>query len=363
MKLYYRLCRHGQATLSMRAWSEVIEFWTLARKGPIMNRRDVLALSLTTLAGMALAPPAAFAQGRYPDRPVRLVIPFPPGGIYDAVGRPWAERVKALLGTIVVENQGGAGSSLGAAAVARAQPDGYTILLGGISALVINPVAASRPPYDPIKDFEPISILGFSSSTFVVHPSLPVRDLKELIAYAKANPGKLSYGSSGVGSINHLSGELLKSLSGIDIPHVPYRGAGPAMTDLIGGQIQVNVQSVSGQVIELHRGGKLRMLAVTSPVRLEASPDIPTAVESGLPTLIAQQFIGLFAPRGTPKAIIDQIAEATHKALAVRELQQLFITSGFEPALDTGPEQTRRVVADEIVRWTPLIKSIGLKLD
>jgi tripartite-type tricarboxylate transporter receptor subunit TctC len=328
-----------------------------------MKRRDLLALGLATVSAQALMPRRSLAQGRYPDRPVRLVIPFPPGGIYDAVGRPWAERVKPLFGTIVVENQGGAGSSLGAAAVARSQPDGYTILLGGISALVINPVASSRPPYDPVKDFEPIAILGVSSSTIVVHPSLPVQNLNELVAYAKANAGKLSYGSSGVGSINHLSGELLKSLTGIDIPHVPYRGAGPAMTDLISGHITVNVQSVSGQVIELHKAGKLRMLAVTSPKRLAAAPDIPAAVESGLTGLVAQQFIGLFGPRGTPKAIVDQLADATHKALADRELQTLFLSSGFEPALDTGPEQTRRVVADEIARWTPLIKSIGLKLD
>jgi tripartite-type tricarboxylate transporter receptor subunit TctC len=329
----------------------------------MMKRRDVLTLCLAAVAERALPTSAAYAQGRYPERPIRLVVPFPPGGIYDAVGRPWAERMKTLLGTIVVENQGGAGSSLGAAAVARSQPDGYTILLGGISALVINPLAASRPPYDPVRDFEPIAILGHSSSTIVVHLSLPVRDLKELIAYAKANPGKLSYGSSGVGSINHLAGELLKSLAGIDIPHVPYRGAGPAMTDLIGGQIQVNVQSVSGQVIELHRGGKLRMLAVTSPARLDAASEIPTAVESGLAGLVAQQFIGLFAARATPKAIIDQVADATHKALAAREFQQAFLSLGFEPALDLGPEQTRRVVAQEITRWTPLIKSIGLKLD
>jgi tripartite-type tricarboxylate transporter receptor subunit TctC len=328
-----------------------------------MNRRDVLALSFAALAGGCLAPAAARAQGRYPDRPVRLIVPFPPGGVYDAVGRPWAERMKPLLGTVIVENQGGAGSSLGAAAVARSQPDGYTILLGGISALVINPIASSRPPYDPIRDFEPITILGHSSSTIVVHPSLPVRDLKELVAYAKANPGKLSYGSSGVGSINHLAGELLKSLTGIDIPHVPYRGAGPAMTDLIAGQIQVNVQSVTGQVIELHRSGKLRMLAVTSPARLVAAPDIPAAVESGLRELVAQQFIGLFAPRGTPAGVIERVAQATHTALSDRELQQMFITSGFEPALDIGPEETRRSVAAEIARWSPLIKSIGLKLD
>ena len=347
----------------MTPWSAVIEIWTLTRKDPMMKRRDVLTLCLAAVAEQALPTSAAYAQSRYPERPIRLVVPFPPGGIYDAVGRPWAERMKTLLGTIVVENQGGAGSSLGAAAVARSQPDGYTILLGGISALVINPVAASRPPYDPVRDFEPIAILGYSTPTILVNPSLPVRNLSELIAHAKANPGKLSYGSSGVGSINHLCGELLKSLSGIDIPHVPYRGGGPAMTDLIAGQIEVNVQSISSQVIELHRAGKLRMLAVTSPGRLEAAPDIATAVESGLTGLVAQQFIGLFGPRAMPKFAIDRIAEATHKALGERGLQQQFIAAGFEPALDIGPEQTRRVVADEIVRWTPLIKSIGLKLD
>jgi tripartite-type tricarboxylate transporter receptor subunit TctC len=307
----------------------------------MMKRRDVLVLGSAALSAQAQVLRRSFAQARYPDRPIRLIVPFPPGGVYDAVGRPWAERMKPLLGTVIVENQGGAGSA-GAAAVARSQPDGYTILLGGISALGINPVASSRPPYDPVRDFAPVSLLGFSSSTIVVHPSLPVRDLKELIDYAKANSGKLSYGSSGVGSINHLAGELLKSLTGIDIPHVPYRGAGPAMTDLIAGQIQVNVQSVTGQVIELHRAGKLRMLAVTSPARLVAAPDIPAAVESGLRELVAQQFIGLFAPRGTPAGVIEQVAKATHTALADRELQQMFITSGFEPA--SMPARRRRAV-------------------
>src|SRR6267142_1226585 len=203
----------------------------------MMKRRDVLTLCLAAVAQRALPTSAAYAQGRYPERPIRLVVPFPPGGIYDAVGRPWAERVKALLGTIVIENLGGAGSSLGTAAVARAQPDGYTILLAGNSGLVINPIAATRSPYDPVKDFEPISILGLNPTAIEVHPSQPIKTLKELIDYAKANPGKLSYGSSGVGTVNHLIGELLKSQTGTDIAHVPYRGAGPAMTDLISGHI------------------------------------------------------------------------------------------------------------------------------
>lgn len=176
-----------------------------------MKRRDALTLGATALLAGVLPPGRAFAQaGRYPERPIRLVIPFTTGGVNDAVGRPWAEKMKSLVGTVVVENIGGAGGSLGAAAVARAQPDGYTILLAGMGSQVINPIAAARPLYDPIKDFEPIAILGLTGLTIAVHPSLPVHDLKELIAYGKANPGKLSFGSSGVGAMTHLTGELFK---------------------------------------------------------------------------------------------------------------------------------------------------------
>ena len=328
-----------------------------------MKRRDVLAFGLAATSALALTPFSAFGQSRYPERPIRLVIPYPPGGVYDATGRPWAEKVKTLLGTIVVENIGGAGSSLGTAAVARAQPDGYTILLAGNSGLVINPIAATRSPYDPVKDFEPISILGLNPTAIDVHPSQPIKTLKELIDYARANPGKLSYGSSGVGTVNHLIGELLKSQAGIDIAHVPYRGAGPAMTDLISGHIPMLLQSVTGQAIEMHQTGKLRMLAITSTARLAAAPEIPTVGEAGVPGLAAQQFIGLFAPRGTPKAIIEQISQATRKAMADRELQRMFITSGFAPDLDSNPDKARRLLDEEIAKWAPVIKAIGLKLD
>ncbi len=328
-----------------------------------MKRRDLLAFGLAAMSAPALTPRSVLGQSRYPDRPIRLVIPYPPGGVYDATGRPWAEKVKTLLGTIVVENIGGAGSSLGTAAVARAQPDGYTILLAGNSGLVINPIAATRSPYDPVKDFEPISILGLNPTAIEVHPSQPIKTLKELIDYAKANPGKLSYGSSGVGTVNHLIGELFKSQTGTDIAHVPYRGAGPAMTDLISGHIPMLLQSVTGQVIEMHRAGKLRMLAVTSAARLPAAPDVPTVGEAGMPGLAAQQFIGLFAPRGTPKEIVEQISQATRKAMADHDLQRMFITSAFEPDLDSNPDKARRLLEEEIARWTPVIKAIGLKLD
>jgi tripartite-type tricarboxylate transporter receptor subunit TctC len=328
-----------------------------------VKRRDALVLGLATLSARALAPRSAVAQSRFPERPIRLVIPFAPGGVYDAVGRPWAERMKTALGTMIVENQGGGGGSLGAATVARAQPDGYSLLLGGIGPLVINPIAASRTPYDPIKDFEPISILVVTAFSVAVHPALPVRTLTELLDYAKSNPGKLSYGSAGVGSGNHLTGELLKSLTGVDIVHVPYRGAGLAITDLVGGQIPMIMANVTGQVIELHRAGKLRMLAVSSPNRLIAAPDIPSAAEAGLPGLISRNFIGVLAPARTPQAIVTQISQATRIAMADRDLQQIFISSGLEPSQDSSPEQARRFLEEEIARWTPIIKSIGLKLD
>ena len=329
-----------------------------------MRRRDVLELGLAAVAARALAPRAAVAQAKYPDRPIRLVIPFPPGGGYDAIGRPWAEKIKPLLGTIVVENQGGGGSSLGAATVARARPDGYTILLGGSSTHITEAILKSRPLYDPLKDLEPISNVAVAPFALAMHPSVPATTLLEFIGYVKANPGKLSYGHAGVGSLNHLTGELLKSLAGIPgLVQVPYRGSGPATTDTLAGQVAMVTPAVTAPLLEYHRTGKLRILAVTSPARLIAAPDIPTAVEAGVPGMVSQQLIGLFAPAGTPKAIIDQIASATRTALAEKAYQQFLIEAGFEPDIDSTPEKFRRVIEDDIAKWTPVVKAIGVRLD
>ena len=328
-----------------------------------MRRRDLLGIGLAALASSARAPRRALAQTKYPDRPIRLVVPFPPGGGYDAVGRPWAERIKPLLGTVIVENQGGGGSSLGAAAVARARPDGYTILLGGSSTHITEAVLKSHPLYDPIKDLEPISNVVVAPFALAIHPAVPARTLQEFIDYAKANPGKLSYGHAGVGSLNHLTGELLKSLTGADIVQVPYRGSGPATADTLSGHVAMVTPAVTGALLELHRTGKLRILAVTSPARLIAAPDIPTAVEAGIPGMISQQSIGLFAPAGIPRAIIEQISVASRTALADRTYQQMLIESGFEPDLDSTPEKFRRSIEEELARWTPVVRGIGLKLD
>src|SRR5215470_1984459 len=329
-----------------------------------MKRRDLLAYFASALCGWGIARRSALAQAKYPDRPIKLIVPFVPGGVNDAVARVWADRVKAPLGAVYIENQGGAGGAVGAAAVAHAQPDGYTILLGGAGSQVLNPIGMSRPLYDPIRDFEPIAILATTSLTIVVTPSLPVHTLKELIAYAKANPGQLVYGSAGTGSMTHLAGELFKSLAGTpDVVHVPYKGSGASLTDVISGQVPIIVANVTGQVLELHKSGKLRMIVVTGPERLVADREIPTAVESGLPGMVSVNFTGLFAPAKTPKPIVDQIASATAAALASEEVRKNLIEQWLEPYSDSTPEKTRRFVEQDIARWTPVIRAIGLKLN
>lgn len=327
-----------------------------------LHRRQFLQIAASA-AALPITRGVAHAQP-FPNRPIRLVIPFPPGGAFDAVGRPWAERAKPLLGTIVVENIGGGGSSLGAAAVARAQPDGYTILLGGTQTHVNEALLKSKPLYDPVKDLDPIAGVAANVLCIAVHPSLPVQNLKELVAYAKSNGGKLSYGHSGAGSIQHLAGELFKSLTGTpDIVQVPYRGTGPVIADLVAGQIPIGTPGVTGQVLELHRTGKLRVLALTSRNRLPPAPDMPTAAEQGFPELVVTGSIGLLAPAGTPAEIIQRIAQASRAAVADPSYQKLLLDAGIEPALDSTPDKLRRTLADDVTLWTPVVKTLGLKID
>jgi tripartite-type tricarboxylate transporter receptor subunit TctC len=248
--------------------------------------------------------------------------------------------------------------------VARAQPDGHTMLLANTSVMVLNPAIMTKPPYDPAKDFAPIAIIAISASGIMVHPSVPATNLKEFIAYAKANAAKLSYGSAGSGTMTNLAGELFKQLIGApEIVHVPYKGAGPSISDLVSGHIPMATINVTGQLLDLHRAGKIRILAVTSPQRLKGAPEIPTAIESGLPDMVAQLFTGVFVPAGTPKAIIDQIYQAAHKAMGDQGLIKALTDSGLEPTPESGPEQTQRFIHEEVARWTPIVKAAGLKLD
>jgi tripartite-type tricarboxylate transporter receptor subunit TctC len=329
-----------------------------------MRRRDLLALGLSALPIAALRSLPTFAQGRYPVQPIRLVVPRSAGGVVDVVARLWAEQVTPRLGTVVVEDQGGGGGTIAAAAVARARPDGYTLLAGTNSELIISPVIMSRPPYDPVKDLAPIVISAVSVSALMVHESLPVHTLQELVAYAKANPGTLSYGSAGTGTSAHLCAELFKRLAGLpDIVHVPYKGANPGLIDFYSGRLPMFAASISPQVLAMHRAGKIRILVAGTNRRLIAAPDIPISADVGFPDLITLMFMGVFAPTGTPRPIIDEIAGVTLQILADEEFQKALIQAGFEPVTDSGPEQTAKFIQEELVRWTPVLKASGIKMD
>jgi tripartite-type tricarboxylate transporter receptor subunit TctC len=327
-----------------------------------MHRRDLLAFGLASASIAALRSFPASAQATYPEHQIRLVVPRAAGGVVDVVARLWAERAKPQLGGIVIENQGGGGGTIAATAVARAAGDGYTLLAGTTSELVINPVIMSQPSYDPIKDLVAISITAVSVSSLMVHESVPARTLRELIAYAKANPGKLSYGSAGTGTPSHLCGELFKLLADLpDIVHVPYKGAAPGLADFFSGHIPMMAASVSPPVLEMHRAGKIRILVAGTGRRLAGAPDIPISTDVGFPDLITQQFMGLFAPAGTPRQIIEQIAALTQEITADKDFQNKLVRAGFEPVTDSGPQAAAKYVHEELARWTPLLKASGLR--
>jgi tripartite-type tricarboxylate transporter receptor subunit TctC len=327
----------------------------------MLPRRQVLSL-LSAAASWPSFTTVSLAQ-TYPSRPIRLIVPFPPGGVNDTVARPWAEKMRDQLGSIVIENIGGAGGAVGATAAARAAPDGYTLLFSPEGTLLVTPIASKRPAYD-WKSFEPIAILVKSAVGFVVHPSAPFRTLNEVAAFAKAKSSSLSYATAGVGTANHLAVELFKSLAGApDIVHVPYRGAGPALNGLVAGDVQFGAVVVTGNVLGLHRAKKIQLIAVSSRTRLQAEPDIPTAVEEGFADLIWDGFHGVFAPANTNAEIVRRLAAASHVVMAEKAFQQFLRNSGLEPEPDSTPEEARRIVASEIERWTPVIKGIGLQLE
>ena len=323
-----------------------------------MDRRDVLKFGLA--ASAAAIAPRAFAQA-FPNRPIKLVVPFSAGGVNDIVGRQWAERMKPLLGSVFIENLGGAGGTLGVMEVQRADPDGHTILLGSTSTMVLNTMNAVKVSYDPVKDFVPIAIFCVSSTSIAVHPSVPATNVKELVAYVKANTGKLSYGSAGTGTMSHLSGELFKQLTQTtDVVHVPYKGAGPGIADLVSGHIPMMSPNVTGQLLEFHSTGKIRILAVNSPGRLKAAPQIPTAIEQGVPNMVGQLFLGIYAPAKTPAPVVERLIDASRKALAEAAFEKALIDSGFETASYFG-DSALKYMAEEHARWKPVIDAIGLK--
>jgi tripartite-type tricarboxylate transporter receptor subunit TctC len=329
-----------------------------------MRSRDVLASGMAALSLAFTRSLPASAQSKFPDQPIKMVVPRSAGGVVDVVARIWGEQVKGELGSVLIENIGGGGGTIAAAAVTRAKPDGHTLLAGTTSELVISPVIMSRPSYDPVKDLAPVAMTAVSISALMVHESVPAKTLQEFVAYAKANPGKLSYGSAGVGTSAHLCAELFKQLTGLqDIVHVPYKGANPGLADFYSGHLPMFAASISPQVLDMHRRGKIRILVAGSPKRLQGAPDIPISSEVGLPELITLMFMGVFAPAGTPRPVIDRIAAVSNEAMADKDVQAKLIKAGFEPVIGMGPDETAKFVHDELVRWTPLLKVSGIKIN
>jgi tripartite-type tricarboxylate transporter receptor subunit TctC len=330
-----------------------------------MDRRDCLrwggaALVAPLLPGSpALA--QSLAQSKYPASTIRLVVPYAPGGVVDAVARQWAERMKAPLGTIIIENQGGGGGVIGANTVAHAKVDGYTLLFGDTSCQIIAPYLMLRPPYDAAKDFAAISMIATSSTAIVVHPKVPAKTLGEFIEYAKANQKKLSYASAGAGTVTHLAGELFKQLTQTpDILHVPYRGAGPGLVDLIAGVVPMMTPNITSQVLSFHRSGDVRILAVCAPARLKAAPEIPAAVET-LPGLVAGLTCGVLGPAGTPLAIIDQISGVTADVIKQPGFDDALQVAGLEARSDVSPAGAEAFLVAERQRLIPIIEAAGMQ--
>ena len=320
---------------------------------------------ILTLAA-AIVPAAASAQTpeTWPDRAVRLIVPFPPGGQTDTVSRHLATKITPILGQqLVVDNRGGAAGTIGSAEVARAKPDGYTLLIATSSTHAINPTAMPNVPYDVVKDFAPIAVLGTGPIALSVHPIVPARTLQQLIVAARARPGYYSYGSSGVGSINHLAGELFRTHAGnLKILHVPYKGAGPAMHDLVGGQIEIVFSTLSA-ALPHHRNGRVRTLAVLKEQRSVGAPDIPTTAEAGLPGVNAYTFNILLAPAGTPRAVVDQLAGAVGKVMSDRGFVDALVKLGVDPISDSSPDKAAGMIRTELAKWSPIIQAVGLATD
>ncbi|MGY4622477.1 Bug family tripartite tricarboxylate transporter substrate binding protein [Bradyrhizobium sp. USDA 4486] len=325
---------------------------------PSLSRRQIVH-ALPGAAALA-AIPRSGRTADYPSRPIRLVIPYGAGGSGDQIGRPWAEKMSSLLGPAFVENISGAGGALGTATIAREEPDGYSLLLGNDSTQAIIPLLSQTPTYR-MDDFRAIYRLISSALIFAVHPSVPAANLRELIGYARANPGKLSYGTPGIGSGNHLVGESFKlRAGGLDIIHVPYRGIAQASNDLVSGQISLVIAVMSVPLQQLSLAGKIRLLAVVTEKRLSVAPEIPTAIESGMPDLRYDGWFGLFAPGNTEDAIIDRIAQATRLAMADATLQASYRAQGMEPDSNSSPDKFQRIVEATAASLAPVIKSIGL---
>lgn len=307
--------------------------------------------------------PAAVAQQGYPNKTIRFVVPFAPGGSSDIISRAVANQLTAGLGQqVYVENKGGGGGNIAMEEVKRAAPDGYTLILGHIGTLAVNPAMyGAKLPYDPVKDFQPISLLAVVPNVIAVHPDVPIKSLAEFVKAAKDKPGKLNYGTAGNGSAGHLAMEYFKMQAGIDLVHIPYRGTGPMLSDLLGGQVEATFNGIP-PIMSHIKAGKLRPLAVGSAARVPALANVPTVAESGYPGFETSQWYGLMAPAGTPRAIIDRLAEETRKALASDDAKKRISDDGGITAGGT-PEQFAALIAKEKERWGKVVTTAKIQPD
>jgi tripartite-type tricarboxylate transporter receptor subunit TctC len=318
-------------------------------------------LRFIAAALLALAAPLAAAQ--YPNKPIKMIVPYPPGGATDVIGRVLAQRLSTALGQqVVIDNRGGAGGNIGADAVAKSAPDGYTLLMGALTShSIMATLEKDTIRYNLERDLVPVAVVGSVPLVWVVHPSLPVRDMKEFVAYAKANPGKLTYASSGAGAPQRMCAELFRGMTQAEMIHVPYKGSGPAMADLVGGQVNTMCETVPASM-QLIRAGKLRALAVTTPTRISMLPDVPTTAEQGMPGYEVASMFGVLVPAGTPKAIVERLNSELAKILATPEAQAQLLDQGAY-AVQTTPEQAAARVRQEIAMWAKVIKQANIKTD
>lgn len=326
-----------------------------------LTRREMIAGCAGGVVSLAIPP--AVSQAAYPTRTITLVVPYPAGGTTDLLGRLVADQFKKGLGaTVVVENKPGAGTTLGASQVAKAQPDGYRLLMATSTTLAINKTLYKELPYDPVADFTPIALVAAVPFALIVGPSLPVNSLGEFIAYAKSKPGQLLYGSAGNGSPHHLGAEMLKTMAGLDIKHVPYRGSVPAMQDIIAGQLPLMIIDLQPALPHI-RDGKLKALGVTTTKRVAAAPDIPTLAEAGLAgfELIAWQ--GVVAPAGVPRQIVDQLAAEIAKLVSSPDMRARLVEIALEPLAGSTPDSFAAYVKSEVDRWAPIVKASGAQVE
>lgn len=323
--------------------------------------KGLMAKKWLVIAGLVTASNLVAAQS-FPDKTITLVVPNPPGGLVDTSARLLSEPLTRVIGQpVVVDNKPGASGNIAYQYVANAKPDGYTLLISYSGYHVGNPSLMDKLPWDPVKDFSPIALLTVSTNVIAVHPSVPVNNLKEFIAYAKANPGKLNYASQGNGSVSHIGTEMFKQSTGVDMVHVPYKGSGPAIQDVLAGQVQVFI-STPPSLMQHIQSGKLKGIAVTGKNRHPGMPNVPTTAEAGLPSFQLESWVGLFAPAKTPEPIVNKLADAVKRSLALPEVKERADAAGVEIRY-LNPAATEALVKKELPYWNKVIKSANITLD